>query len=183
LEFYFIFTVIRRESDDFYLVSYQMESLTGKLRTAQPDTADLPEKINRSKTPSPQKICEGSVKTETIPEPNSSSKDGPLTLECKGEGTKETVSASSEVLNADSPRTSNDSGALLPLENINTTYPHMVDSSIIHMSDNLCAQMLSPQACQRISVKLEEGSFQDDSCNYTLTQLDEERGLPWWDWP
>lgn len=160
-----------------------MESLTGKLRTAQPDTADVPEKTKRSRTPSqlsPQKTCEGSVETKRIPsEPNASSKDDPTP--CKGER-----SAHSEILNADSPRTSNVSGALLPLDNINT-YSHipaeMVDSSIIHMSDNLCDQMLSPQACQRISVKLEEGSLQDDSCNYTLTQLDEERGLPWWDWP
>lgn len=148
----------------------EMESLTGKLRT---DTADPLEKTKRSRTPSSQRTCEGSVKTERVTEPTASSKEGQTK---GGPG-----SANSEILNEGSPRTSNDtSGSLLPLENV-STYP--LDSSIIHMSDNLCDQMLSPHACQRIAVKLEEGSFQDDSCNYTLTQLDEERALPWWDWP
>jgi homeobox-leucine zipper protein len=101
-------------------------------------------------------------------------------------GSRDTCSdsLSSEVLDADSPRTMD--SAPPPLEKMISVSPAEVpvDSNIIHVSDHLCDQMLSPQACQRISVKLEDGSFQDESsCNYILSQLDEERGLPWWDWP
>lgn len=164
-----------------------MECLTGKLQTAQPDPgdvapADKTETPKTSSLPASQKTREGSLRAERISEPDAS-KDSPTPR--KEMGSKET-SADSEILDADSPRTTMDSGSLLPLDNINA-YPHisaeMVDSSIIHMSDHLGDQVLSPQACQRISVKLEDDSFQDDSCNYILSQLDEERGLPWWDWP
>lgn len=165
----------------------EMECLTGKLQTAQPDPgdvapADKTETPKTSSLPASQKTREGSLRAERISEPDAS-KDSPTPR--KEMGSKET-SADSEILDADSPRTTMDSGSLLPLDNINA-YPHisaeMVDSSIIHMSDHLGDQVLSPQACQRISVKLEDDSFQDDSCNYILSQLDEERGLPWWDWP
>lgn len=106
----------------------------------------------------------------------------------KEEGSRATLSSdsiSSEILNSDSPRTM-DSGPHVPLENINT-FPHisggMVDSNIIPLSDNLCDQMLSPLDCHRVSVKPEDGLYQDDNCSFILPQLDEEKGLPWWDWP
>lgn len=156
----------------------EMDCLTEKLQTIQPGEPNVvssPEKTKAPKASTPEVSAR-------VHEPNAS-KDCPT--QPKEAGSKETSanSISSEILDADSPRTTMDSGAaLLPLEEINT-YPQisaeMVDSSIIHLDD----QVLSPQACQRISVKLEDDSFQDDSCNYILTQLDEERGLPWWDWP
>lgn len=113
------------------------------------------------------------MKSERKPsDPNASSNDD------KEEGSRATSSdsISSEILDADSPRTT---------EKFNTDLAAEVplDSNIIHVSDHLCDHMLYPQACQRISVKLEDGSFRDESCNYILSQLDEERGLPWWDWP
>lgn len=167
------------------------------MQTAQPEqTADLPEKVTKRSELSPQlesplETCEGEVKMETGSERDASkdvSKDGvtPCNEKLRAKETS-SESISSELLNADSPRTSMDSGVLVPLDNIGT-YPHcisaeMVDSNIIHMSDHLGDQLLSLHGCHRISVKLEDGSFQDDSCNYMLAQLDEERGLPWWDWP
>jgi len=152
-----------------------MDCLTEKLQTVQQEPVGLsPEK---AKTPKASNR-EGSVK---IREPVAR-KD--CHTAGKEAGSKETSanSISSEILDADSPRTTLDSdSALLPLDNINT-FPQisaeMVDSSIIPLDD----QILSPQACQRISVKLEDDSFQDDSCNYILTHVDEERNLPWWDW-
>ena len=60
----------------------------------------------------------------------------------------------------------------------------MMDSNLMHMTDHLCDRVLSPHdAYHRVNaVKLEEGSFQEDSCGYLLTQLDEQGPLPWWDW-
>jgi homeobox-leucine zipper protein len=138
------------------------------MQSAEP-AADLPEKgTKRSKLLSqvecPQEGGEGEEKAEA-------GKEG------VGKGAKETSSESisSELLNEDSPRTSMDSGgggALLPLESIGA-----------EMGDLLGDQLLSLHGCHRISIKLEDGSFQDESsCNYMLAQLDEERGLPWWDW-
>lgn len=161
-----------------------MECLTGKMQTANPSPVEKT-KAAKTSTP-PKKACEGVVRQERIREPIAASKDCPTPQ--RETGSKETSanSISSEILDADSPRTSLDSGALLPLDNANTypqISPELVDSSIIHVSDTLGDHLLSPRACQRISVKLEDDSYQDESCNYILTQMDEERGLPWWDWP
>lgn len=174
-----------------------MECLTEKIQTAIPNSADpILEKRKRiisMSQPSSLKTFEGPVKSERIAAEVNGRNDA-LTP-CKEEGSKEegsketsSDSISSEILNADSPRTM-DSGSLLPLPDSMSTFSHvcteMVDSNIIHMSDQLCDQMLSPQACQLVSVKIEDGSYQDDSCNYILTLMDsiEEKGLPWWDFP
>jgi homeobox-leucine zipper protein len=153
--------------------------LTGKLQTAQAVIGDLPEKDKKSNE---------SVKQEMLPElTNGANKV------CKEEGSgegssRETISsgsASSEILNVDSPRTM-DSGAPTPLVVVPINlYPEIDSNAIIHFqSDNLCDQMLPPLDCSRlISVKPEDGSFQDDSCNYILSQLEDEKGLPWWEWP
>lgn len=175
----------------------EMECLTEKIQTAIPNSADpILEKRKRiisMSQPSSLKTFEGPVKSERIAAEVNGRNDA-LTP-CKEEGSKEegsketsSDSISSEILNADSPRTM-DSGSLLPLPDSMSTFSHvcteMVDSNIIHMSDQLCDQMLSPQACQLVSVKIEDGSYQDDSCNYILTLMDsiEEKGLPWWDFP
>lgn len=167
-----------------------MECLTGRLQTLPQPTSgdgasDKPSKISSKPVASQLALhkmeYEGCVKSESKPQdPNDSSND-------KEEGSRATSSdsISSGILDADSPLTT---------EMITTTTLHNisihvaaeipVSANTINMSDNLCNQMLSPQACQQISVKLEDGSFQDESSsNYILTQLDEERGLPWWDWP
>ena len=179
----------------------QIECLTGKLQASpQPGPADEPAP---EKAPAPAKTRVKAVaESEPLPPPKASEvavkseKMAPTALPPsvgKGEelASRDTCSESisSEILDADSPRTMDSTPALEKA----SIYPHVssisaeinpVDSNIIHMTDHLCDQMLSPQACQRISVKLEDGSFQDESsCNYILTQLDEERGLPWWDWP
>lgn len=160
--------------------SKQRVYLTEKMQPAQPEQPlDFPEKHSKEPEASgsqlaAQKTCEGYVESETVSERDVGGKE---------KGSKETSSdsISSELLNADSPRTSMDSGPLA-LENVIGVYPHIEDS--MQMSDHLGEHLLSQlQACHRISVKLEDGSFQDDSCNYMLAQLDEERGLPWWDWP
>lgn len=160
----------------------EIECLTGKLQiSSQPGPVDgAPEKPSKrlskavpSQLSPPKTSSEACVKSERKPsDPNASSNDD------KEEGSRATSSdsISSEILDADSPRTT---------EKFNTDLAAEVplDSNIIHVSDHLCDHMLYPQACQRISVKLEDGSFRDESCNYILSQLDEERGLPWWDWP
>lgn len=109
----------------------------------------------------------------------------------KGPRATSSESTSSEILDADSPRTI-DSGhvpLLLPMDKIISGYPQistdlMMDSNLMHMTDHLCDRVLSPHdAYHRVNaVKLEEGSFQEDSCGYLLTQLDEQGPLPWWDW-
>lgn len=167
-----------------------MDCLRGKLPTPQPSSVlgakEQSKKLKTASQPSPPKMSEASVKLEQICTEHTASYDA-LVPFLEGDSSFESSdSMSSEIVNADSPRTS-DSISLVPLNEF-TTYPHiptdsMVDSSIIHMSDSICDQMLSPIDCHRISVKLEDGSFQDESCNYMLSQLDEERGLPWWDWP
>lgn len=168
----------------------EMDCLRGKLPTPQPSSVlgakEQSKKLKTASQPSPPKMSEASVKLEQICTEHTASYDA-LVPFLEGDSSFESSdSMSSEIVNADSPRTS-DSISLVPLNEF-TTYPHiptdsMVDSSIIHMSDSICDQMLSPIDCHRISVKLEDGSFQDESCNYMLSQLDEERGLPWWDWP
>nr|PNR38195.1 hypothetical protein PHYPA_021306 [Physcomitrium patens] len=169
----------------------EVERLTEKLQTVQPGPADP--SLEKSKKhismshPSPQWACEGSVKSERIPEIEANN-DG--LSPCKEEGSKETFSDSfsSELFNSDSPCTMN-SGSLLPVPDdtnmCSLVSTELVGSSIVHMTDGLYEQMLSPKACQRISVKSEHDSCQNNSCNYILAQLDliEEKGLPWWDWP
>lgn len=164
--------------------------MTGKLETEKPSPAvDPPEKNKKAKTASqlkPQlKPSEGSVKPEPLPELNASDDElKPRIEKGSGEGLRATLSSdsiSSEIVNVDSPRTM-DSG---PLDVINV-YPQIspeIDSSMLPLSDNLCDQMLSLLDCQGISVKPEDGPFQDDSGNYILPQLEDEKGLPWWDWP
>lgn len=142
------------------------------MQSAEP-AADLPEKGTKrlSQVECPQE--EGGEKAEA-------GKDSGVGKKGAKETSSESIS--SELLNEDSPRTSMDSGgggggaggggALLPLESIGA-----------EMGDLLGDQLLSLHGCHRISAKLEDGSFQDESsCNYMLAQLDEERGLPWWDW-
>lgn len=168
----------------------QASPQTGPVDTTTPLEKPAPAKTRAKAAPvspvlPPSKASEATVKSERMPPAESA----PNVSKPEEVGSRDTCSdsISSEILDADSPRTMDSA----PLEKI-SVYPHIsaisaeipVDSSILHMSDHLCDPMLSPQACQRISVKLEDGSFQDESsCNYILTQLDEERALPWWDWP
>lgn len=168
-----------------------MECLTGRLQTSpQPASGDgVSEKPSKKSSKavvsqlSLQKmVSEECVKLESKPQdPNDSSNDD------KEEGSRATSSdsISSGILDADSPLTTEMiTTTTLPHISIHVAAEMPLSSNIINMSDNLCNQMLSPHACQQISVKLEDGSSQDESSsNYILTQLDEERGLPWWDWP
>lgn len=167
--------------DENLNLQIEIDSLTGKLQTKEtsPDV-ELPEPNKKSTTSSSPK----DEATEPGPAPaelkcNASNNDESNARKEEGSGegsTRETVSSdsiSSELLNEDSQQKIN-------------IYPQVspeMDSSILHLSDNLCDQILSPLDCQSISVKPEDRSFQDDSCNYILSQLEDEKGLPWWDWP
>lgn len=159
----------------------------------QPSPAGNPqEKLKKPKTatqPSPPRTSEAPVKLERTSAAHKA-RNGDLTRPHVGAGLRVTFSSdslSSEILNADSPHTTSDSVSLPSLDQITTdgliSGNSMVDSSIMDMSDSICDQILSPLACQRVSVKLEEGSCQDDSCNYILSHLYEEKCVPWWDWP
>lgn len=169
----------------------EMECLTGRLQTSPQlasgdGVSEKPSKKSSKAVASQlslqKMVSEECVKLESKPQdPNDSSNDD------KEEGSRATSSdsISSGILDADSPLTTEMiTTTTLPHISIHVAAEMPLSSNIINMSDNLCNQMLSPHACQQISVKLEDGSSQDESSsNYILTQLDEERGLPWWDWP
>lgn len=117
---------------------------------------------------------------------------------------------SSDVMDADSPRTS-DSSASGQLPNANHHHhvgPHHHSfppescvgpnqTNMLHNVGNLCDQSQQQQVFHHprgnnnnnnvnATVKLEDGSLIHDSeqpCNYFLPQLDEQNVLPWWDWP
>lgn len=177
----------------------QIECLTGNVQASSqpgpvditaPENADSPGKTTTTAVPVfqvlPPKTSEVTVKSEMV------ALTEPAENVAKPEelGSRDTCSdsISSEILDTDSPRTMESA----PFDKIDV-YPHissistdiLMDSNISHMGDHLCEHILSPQVCQRISVKVEDGSLiqNETSCNYILTQLDEERGLPWWDWP
>ncbi|XP_024377129.1 uncharacterized protein [Physcomitrium patens] len=170
-----------------------VKTLKEKSPMPQPSPAGNPqEKLKKPKTatqPSPPRTSEAPVKLERTSAAHKA-RNGDLTRPHVGAGLRVTFSSdslSSEILNADSPHTTSDSVSLPSLDQITTdgliSGNSMVDSSIMDMSDSICDQILSPLACQRVSVKLEEGSCQDDSCNYILSHLYEEKCVPWWDWP
>jgi len=162
-------------------LSGQIDSLTGKLKTKEtsPDV-ELPE-IKKKSTTSSNPLDEATEPGPALAELkcNASNNDESNARKEEGSGegsTRETVSSdsiSSELLNVDSQ----------PKNNVYPQVSPEMDSSIMHLSDSLCDQMLSPLDCQSISVKPEDSSFQDDSCNYILSQLEDEKGLPWWEWP
>lgn len=114
-------------------------------------------------------------------------------------------STSSEILDADSPRTIDSSShhvphpLVLPLPTVQPDPPPISSTDLIPHHDNLmqCGMgdplsdpppELLAAACHRVTnaVKLEaEGSsFPEDPCSYLFPpQLDEPRALvPWWDW-
>ena len=173
----------------FYWTCHQRACLTENMQT---EAADALEKTSKKSKPStklsPLKTCEGFLKTETRSELDASTLDGLTPRQAKGAKETSSKSISSELQNADSPRASIDteSGAVLPLDNVGN-YSHisaeLIDASIVHMNDHAGDQLLPLHACQGISNKHEDGSFQDDYCNDMLAQLEAERGLPWWNWP
>lgn len=105
------------------------------------------------------------------------------------EQTTSSDSNSSEIMDAESPRTidSNSLSTMPKEQSTNCTQfspESFVDPSMLHVSDDFCGRALSNQVFNRGVVKLEDGSFHEDqSCNYFLTHLDEQGALPWWDWP
>lgn len=151
--------------------------MTGKLNVTAPVVVVAPPERNKeSKTPS-----EESVKPELPPKLPIASNEVR-----KEEGSSlETISSnsiSSEVLNVDSPHTM-DSAApqlVIPMNLYPELSADMDSHAILHFpTDNL---LLDPLDCKLISVKPEEGSYQDESCGYMLTQMDDEK-QPWWEWP
>jgi homeobox-leucine zipper protein len=82
-------------------------------------------------------------------------------------------STSSDVLDADSPRTT-DSSSLSPTSGRNDDDSPLLDASF----PPECSFMVPEE------VKLEDPQGDDNACNYLLLQLDDQSGvLPWWDWP
>ncbi|KAG0581432.1 hypothetical protein KC19_4G251000 [Ceratodon purpureus] len=91
-------------------------------------------------------------------------------------------SNSSDVLDADSPRTTDSSS---PASAMSDRHEHVIQSPEFPPESSFMA----PGMLQDVTagVKLEDGSSGfhevDQSCNYLLLQLDEQSVLPWWDWP
>lgn len=91
-------------------------------------------------------------------------------------------SNSSDVLDADSPRTTDSSS---PASAMSDRTEHVIQSPEFPTESSF----MVPGMLQDVTagVKLEDGSggFHevDQSCNYLLLQLDEPSVLPWWDWP
>lgn len=112
-------------------------------------------------------------------------------------------SNSSDILDADSPRTTDSTSSLstsVQAEAVNpealgqSSCPQFPPESFVspcNLLPSICEEDMSTAGQAGVSsrpagiVKLEEGStgFHDDhSCNYLLPQLDEQCILPWWDW-
>jgi homeobox-leucine zipper protein len=88
-------------------------------------------------------------------------------------------SNSSDVLDADSPRTSDSSSPASALSDRNE---HVIQSPELPPE----SAFMAPGMLQDVTagVKMEDGFHEvDQSCNYLLMQLDEQSVLPWWDWP
>lgn len=143
------------------------------------------------------------------PRGTQSPKDHPQKLGRRGAVTS-SESTSSEILDADSPRTiDSEHHVSLPVTTMqaddklttvatftsSTTYPPPISATELippdtlmqcDMGDPFCRSPPGLPACHPRTVKLEaEGSlFPDDPCNYLFPpQLDERRALvPWWDW-
>lgn len=113
-------------------------------------------------------------------------------------------SNSSDILDADSPRTTDSTSSLstsVQAEALNpkalgqsSTCPQFPPESFAspcNLLPSICEEDMPTAGPAGVSsrpagmVKLEDGStgFHDDhSCNYLLPQLDEQCILPWWDW-
>ena len=91
-------------------------------------------------------------------------------------------SNSSDVLDADSPRTADSSS---PASAMSDRSEHLIQSPEFAPESSFMTPGILQDVTGGVKLEDESGGFHevDQSCNYLLLQLDEQSVLPWWDWP
>jgi homeobox-leucine zipper protein len=172
-------------------------------------TCNEPDQLKPEKVVEVSRSCREDVKQQPRIGASSTGQT-PASTSCRRkDGSASLESTSSEILDAESPLTIDSTTLSLAPRSGDHDHKIVRDSAQkctddmiadpkpnmeYHTEDDLCGGRVSCFSDpQRIAVKLEDGttevpSFQDhqDSCNYLLTQVDEQgASLPaaWWNWP
>ncbi len=172
-------------------------------------TCNEPDQLKPEKVVEVSRSCREDVKQQPRIGASSTGQT-PASTSCRRkDGSASLDSTSSEILDAESPLTIDSTTLSLAPRSGDHDHKIVGDSAQkctddmtadpkpnmeYHTEDDLCGGRVSCFSDpQRIAVKLEDGtteapSFQDhqDSCNYLLTQVDEQgSSLPaaWWNWP